>query len=117
MRLLLTATKLTVCNTYFDVSYRKYFFSQIDLLKEAWCVNMFSSYMVSTNEEYVKDRCLSLGENTGKENDRPGKEDERKRMKKKDEERLKGQEKKENRKYFHFIFNLFDHYTVLISTF
>ena len=74
---------------------------------------MFSSYMVSVNEEYVKDRCLSLGGNTWKENDRQGKEDERKRMEKEDEEKLKGQEKKENRKYFHFIFNLFDHYTVL----
>ena len=34
-----------------------------------------------------------------------------------DEERLKGQEKKENRKYFHFIFNIFYHYTVLRSSF
>ena len=32
-------------------------FSQIDSLREAWCVNMFSSYMVNFNEEYVKDRC------------------------------------------------------------
>ena len=30
-----------------------------------------------------------------------------------DEERLKGQDKRENRKYLHFIFNLFYHYTVL----
>ena len=30
-------------------------------------------------------------------------------MIKEDEKRLKGQEKKENRKYLHFIFNLFDH--------
>ena len=30
-----------------------------------------------------------------------------------DEERLKEQEKKENRNYLQFIFNLFDHYTVL----
>ena len=36
---------------------------------------------------------------------------------KEDEERLKGQEKKENRKHLHFIFNLFDHYTVLRSSF
>ena len=34
-----------------------------------------------------------------------------------DEERLKGQEKKENRKYLHFIFNLFDHFTVLRNSF
>ena len=32
---------------------------------------------------------------------------------KEDEERLKGQDKRENRKYLHFIFNLFYHYTVL----
>ena len=36
---------------------------------------------------------------------------------KEDEERLKGQEKKENRNYLHFIFNHFDHYTVLKSSF
>ena len=30
-----------------------------------------------------------------------------------DEEGLKGQEKKENRKYLPFIFNLFHHYNVL----
>ena len=36
---------------------------------------------------------------------------------KEDEERLKGQEKKECRKYLHFIFNLFDHYTDLRSSF
>ena len=38
---------------------------------------------------------------------------------KEDEERLKGQEKKENRKYLHFMFNLFDHKipTVLRSSF
>ena len=36
---------------------------------------------------------------------------------KEDEERLKGQEKKESRKYLHFIFNLFDHYTDLRSSF
>ena len=29
--------------------------------------------------------------------------------------RLKGQEKKESRKYLHFIFNLFYHYTLLTS--
>ena len=34
-----------------------------------------------------------------------------------DGERLKGQEKKENTKYLHFIFNLFYHYTVLRSSF
>ena len=33
------------------------------------------------------------------------------------EESLKGQEKKENRKYLHFIFNLFYHYTLLRSSF
>ena len=33
------------------------------------------------------------------------------------EERLKGQEKEENRKSLHFIFNIFDHYTVLGSSF
>ena len=36
---------------------------------------------------------------------------------KEDEERLKGQEEKENRKYLQFIFNLFNHYTVLKSRF
>ena len=34
-----------------------------------------------------------------------------------DEERLKGQEKKENRQYMHFTFNLFYHYTVLRNSF
>ena len=34
-----------------------------------------------------------------------------------DKESLKGQENKENRKYLHFIFNVFDHYTVLRSSF
>ena len=52
--------------------------------------------------------------NTGKENDRPGKE---KEGYWKDEERLKGQEKEENRKCSHFIFNFFGHYTVLRSSF
>ena len=33
------------------------------------------------------------------------------------EERLKGQEEKENRKYLHFIFNLFDHFAVLRNSF
>ena len=33
------------------------------------------------------------------------------------EERLKGQEEKENRKYLHFIFNLFDHFAVLRNRF
>ena len=32
---------------------------------------------------------------------------------KEDEERLKEQEKKKNRNYLQFIFNLLDHYTVL----
>ena len=36
---------------------------------------------------------------------------------KEDEERLKGKEKNENRKCLHFIFNLFDHYIVLRSSF
>ena len=44
--------------------------SQIDSLREAWCVNMFPSYMVDINEEYVKERCHFWGKNTGKENDR-----------------------------------------------
>ena len=34
-----------------------------------------------------------------------------------DDGRLKVQEKKENKKYLNFIFNLFYHYTVLRSTF
>ena len=34
-----------------------------------------------------------------------------------DEEWLKGQKKKENRKYLYFIFNLSYHYTVLRSSF
>ena len=34
--------------------------SQIDSLREACCGNMFSSYMVDVNEEYVKDRCFFL---------------------------------------------------------
>lgn len=41
-RLLLTTKKLTGNNTYVEVSYRK-IFSQIDSLREARCVNMFSS--------------------------------------------------------------------------
>ena len=49
--------------------------------------------------------------NTGKESDRPSKE------KSDDEERLKGQQKKGNRKYLHLIFNLFGHYAVLSSNF
>ena len=36
---------------------------------------------------------------------------------KEDEESLKGWEKKENRNYLHFIFNLFYYYTVLRSSF
>ena len=57
-------------------------FSQIDSLREVWCVNMFSSYMTSVNEEYVImtnvneeyviERCF-LEKNTGKENYRQGK--------------------------------------------
>ena len=72
MRLLLTATKLTGSNTYFDVSYRKHF-SQIDSLREPCCVSMFSSSMVYVNEEYVKDKCYFLERNTEKENDKQGK--------------------------------------------
>ena len=34
--------------------------SQTDSLREAWCVNMLSSYMVDVNEEYVKGRCYFL---------------------------------------------------------
>ena len=37
---------------------------------EAWCVNIFSSYMVNLNEEYVKDRCYFLKKTTEKENGR-----------------------------------------------
>ena len=37
---------------------------QHNTLREAWCVNMFSSYMVNVNEEYVKDRCYFLEKNT-----------------------------------------------------
>ena len=72
MRLLLTATKLTGSDTYFDVSYRKHF-SQIDSLREACCVSMFSSSMVYVNEEYVKDKSYFLERNTEKENDKQGK--------------------------------------------
>ena len=72
MRLLLTATKLTGSNTYFDVSYRKHF-SQIDSLREACCVSMFSSSMVYVNEEYFKDKSYFLERNTEKENDKQGK--------------------------------------------
>ena len=36
---------------------------------------------------------------------------------KEDEERLRGQGKKENRTCLHFIFNLFDHYTILRGSF
>ena len=46
-------------NTYFDV-YKlgiENIFSQIGSLRDVWCVNMFSSYMISVNEEYAKDRC------------------------------------------------------------
>ena len=72
MRLLVTANKLIGSNTYFDVVIGN-IFSQIDSLREAWFVNMFSSYMVNVNEEYVKDRCYFLEKNTGKGNDRQGK--------------------------------------------
>ena len=46
-------------NNYFDV-YKlgmENIFSQIGSLRDVWCVNMFSSYMISVNEEYAKDRC------------------------------------------------------------
>ena len=69
MRLLLTANKLTESSTYLDLSYRKLFFTNW-FLREAWYVNMFSSYMVGVNEEYVKDKCHFLEKNTGKENGR-----------------------------------------------
>ena len=36
---------------------------------------------------------------------------------KEDQESLKGKEKKENKKYLHFCFNIFDHYTVLRISF
>ena len=71
--------------------------------------------MVNVNEDYVKDRCLSLGRGT-QERKMTGQVKKSKDLKE-DEERLKRQEKKENRKYLHFIFNLFDHYTVLKSSF
>ena len=60
MRLLVTANKLIGSNTYFDVVIGN-IFSQIDSLREAWFVNMFSSYMVNVNEENVKDM-LFFGE-------------------------------------------------------
>ena len=50
--------------------------------------------------------------NTRKENDRPSEKKIRD-----DEERLKGQERKGNRKYLRLIFNLSGHYTVLRSNF
>ena len=42
MKLLLTAKKLAGSNAYVDVSFRN-FFLQIDYLREAWRVSMFSS--------------------------------------------------------------------------
>ena len=54
MRILLTAKKLTGNNTYSDASYRKHFF------KRSLVCNMFSSYMIDVNEEYVKERCYFL---------------------------------------------------------
>ena len=69
MRLLLTANKLTESSTYLDLSYRKLLFTNW-FLREAWYVNMFSSYMVGVNEQYVKGKCYFLEKNTGKENDR-----------------------------------------------
>ena len=50
---------------------------------------------VIVNDMLKRHACYFLEKNTGKENDRQG----------------KGQEKKENRKYLHFIFNLFYHYS------
>ena len=67
LRLLLTANKLTRSNTYFDVSYRKHFFTNWFFKRSLVC------YMVNVNEEYVKDRCYFLEKNTGKGNDRQGK--------------------------------------------
>ena len=42
-----STNKLTGSNTYFDGNIS----SQIDSLREAWCVNMFSLYTVDINEE------------------------------------------------------------------
>ena len=45
-------------NTYFDV-YKlgiENISSQIGSLRDVWCVNMFSSYMISVNEEYANYR-------------------------------------------------------------
>ena len=58
MRILLTAKKLTGNNTYSDASYRKHFF------KRSLVCNMFSSYMIDVNEEYVKERCYFLEKKT-----------------------------------------------------
>ena len=58
LRLLLTANKLTRSNTYFDVSYRKHFFTNWFFKRSLVC------YMVNVNEEYVKDRCYFLEKNT-----------------------------------------------------
>ena len=47
-------------NTYFDV-YKlgiENISSQIGSLRDVWCVNMFSSYMISVNEEYAKDMLI-----------------------------------------------------------
>ena len=76
----------------------------MDSLREALCVNL---------NEYVKDM-LFFQRNTEKENDRQGKVRQDIRE---DRERLKGQEERENRKYLHFILNLFYDYTVLRSSF
>ena len=57
------------------------------------------------------------GGDTGKENDKPCKKN---KDIKEDKERQRGEVKKGNKKYLHFIFNLlkiFDRYTVLRSSF
>ena len=57
------------------------------------------------------------GGDTGKKNDRPYKKN---KDIKEDKERQRGEVKKGNKKYLHFIFNLlkiFDRYTVLRSSF
>ena len=95
MRLLLTAKKLTGSPTFFDVSYKKMFY-KIETLREAWCVNMFFHKWSMLMRNMLKAGANLWGD-AGKESDRLNK------VIKENEERLKEQENKRNRKYLHFI--------------
>ena len=78
---------------------------------------MLSLYTANVNKKYVKEYVnffffLRGGTQERKMTDQVKKNKDIKE----DEERLKRQEKKENRKYLHFTFNLFDIHTALRNT-